>query len=80
MTAIITSLLSEFWPIIAGAGAILAALVYGRQKGKADQQRKQAWQNLTDYKATRKAVDDESTNSGASDARERLRARDPRKP
>lgn len=80
MMTILSALLSEFWPLIAGAAAVLGAMIYGRQKGKADAERKQAWQSLTDYKKTRKAVDDESNPSGADDARKRLRERDPGKP
>lgn len=80
MSAIIIGLLKPFWPLIAGALGIVAALILGRAQGRRKAEMAARWKKAADYTKTRKVIDDESMDANPIAARERLRARDPREP
>ena len=80
MTVLLWGLLKPFWPIIAGVIGVIGALFVGRMQGKAKAQKDAQWQRAVDYSKTRKVLDDESMDADPSAARDRLRARDHRKP
>ena len=80
MIAVLFELVAPLWPLILGAVGILAALFAGRAQGRAKAERDAAFKQLTEYRATRKAVDDETVATDPGDARKRLHDRAAGKP
>ena len=75
MIDLLLEIVKPFLPILAGAGAVLLAWVAGRSKGRSTEKERQAQRDLTNYKANRERMDDETPHTDADDARDSLRDR-----
>ena len=72
----IGTILASLWPYLAGAGALIAAVLGVYAKGRKDASDKAKTKAADDYIKTRKRTDDEDyTDPDVNAARDRLRDR-----
>ena len=64
----IDALLGPLGGVVAGIGAVLAALLWGRRQGKTQERERRAGQDAQDYRNERQAIDETDIGLGASDA------------
>lgn len=76
MIDLILSLLSPFWPYIAGALGILGALFLGRRQGRVNERDRQAAKDAKADLQAHERINNAETGSGMSDAERVDRLRD----